>query len=239
MLWGFYKLLQAKHTVRIQLRAFKFDSAMLWRILRITGPAILQRGFPNLAMVILLRLIAAYGAETLAAWVVITRLSSFAFLIGMGISSIAGAMVGQNLGAKQPQRAKIAVNTITYLVLGITILILTILGVFAPGIMRIFSSSPETVAVGITIIRLLLVGFAGQTVSWVFDSALVGAGDTVSPMVIYALTWGIQLPLAYILSIPLGYGTRGIWTALNIGWCTQAILLWLRFKQGKWQYNEI
>ena len=92
MLWGFYKLIQAKYVVRINFSEFKFDLTMVWRILRITGPAILQRGFPNIAMVILMRLIAGYGAQTLAAWVIIRRLSSFAFLIGMGISKMSYIM---------------------------------------------------------------------------------------------------------------------------------------------------
>ena len=239
MLWGFYKLLQAKYVVRINLKEFKFDPHMIWRILRITGPAILQRGFPNLAMVILMRLIAAYGAQTLAAWVIIRRISSFAFLIGMGISGLAGAMVGQNLGAHQPERARKAVGTITRMVLVVTVTILIFLGIFAPTILKLFSDDSETIAIGVTIIRLLAVGFAGQTVGWVFDSALVGAGDTVSPMVIYAVMWSIQLLLAYTLSVTLHLGIQGIWIALDFGWCVQAIMLWLRFKQGKWQYVKL
>jgi Na+-driven multidrug efflux pump len=148
-------------------------------------------------------------------------------------------MVGQNLGADQPERAKMAVWSIARLVLFVTVGILVLLGVFAPSILTFFSQDPETIRIGVMIIRLLAIGYIGQTVSWVFDSALVGAGDTISPMIIYAIMWSIQLPLAYVLSIWFDFGTLGIWIALDLGWTLQAVLLWSKFKQGKWQFTKI
>ena len=239
MFWGLGKLLQGNYLIRINIKNLKLDPNMMWRILRITGPAILQRGFPNLGMVILMRLIAAYGAQTLAAWVIIRSISSFALLVGQGISTLSGAMVGQNLGAKQPERAKLAVQTITKIVFYITAGILIILAIFAPQFLSIFSKDTQTLNTGVLMLRILAIGYLGQTISWVFDSALVGAGDTISPMIIYAIIWSVQLLFAYLLSVTLNYGTMGLWIALNIGWWSQALFLWLKFKQGKWQHRTL
>ncbi len=239
MLWGLGKLVQGKYLIRINIRQLNINPGVMGKILRITGPAIVQRGFPNLGMVILMRLIAFYGAPTLAAWVIIRNIFSFALLIGQGISGLSGAMVGQNLGAQQPERAKLAVQTLTRIVFSITAVVLTITVIFAPQIISIFSSDTQTRAISVLMIRIMAIGYLGQTISWIFDSALVGAGDTITPMLIYASVWTGQLLLAYFLSVTVNYGTIGLWIALNIGWWLQTLLLWLKFKQGKWQLRTL
>lgn len=239
MFWGLWKLIQGNYAVRITLKDFHLDPSMAWRILRVTGPAILQRGVPNFGMVILMRFIASFGSQTLAAWVIVQRLSSFSLLLAQGISSLSGAMVGQNLGARQPERAKHAVRVITRMVLWISAGILALFAVCAPQLMRIFSNDAPTIQIGVNILRIIAIGYLGQAVSWVFDSALVGAGDTVSPMLIYGGMWSLQLLLAYTLSHILNYGTIGIWIALDIGWCIQTLLLQRKFRKGLWVNKTI
>ncbi|MDF1515967.1 MAG: MATE family efflux transporter, partial [Anaerolineae bacterium] len=209
MFWGFSKLIQGHYAVRINLHKMILDKEMMWRILKIASPAVVQRGFPNLAMVILIRLISGFGAQTLAAWMIVRTLSTFALLVAQGISGISGAMVGQNLGAKKPERAKMAVRVISRAVLFISSAILIILAVFAPGILNLFSNDPMTLNTAVSILRVLVVGYIAQALSWVYDSALVGAGDTVSPMLVYSFMWALQLPLAFLLSKGLNYGTMG------------------------------
>lgn len=237
--WGLGALLSGRMAVRIDVHNLRLDFPMMWRILRITLPAILQRGIPNFGMSVLMRFISAYGAETLAAWVVVTRVFSLAQVPGMGVSQVTAAMVGQNLGARRPQRAEQSVRLIAHAVTGVTTLILVGLMLFAPSAMSLFTQDVVSIATGAYIIRLLSVGYLAQALTAVFDSALSGAGNTVSPMLINMVLWTIQLPLAYMLSRVAGMNADGIWLALLLVWLAQTGLIWKRYRRGDWKQWQI
>lgn len=235
MFWGLGQLAAGKAPVRLDLRNLRLDWPMMRNVWRITLPAILQRGTPNLAMSVLTRLISSYGAVTLAAWMVARRVFDFFCIPSMGLSRTAPAMVGQNLGAAQPDRAVHSVHLIARSATIAGACILGLLALFAPRVVALFSRDTETVTIGAHIIRVLGIGYWGLGTNYVFDAAQAGAGDTVSPMVINVLAlWLIQVPLAYFLSRSTGLGAEGIWLALVFGWIVQALLMFLRFQQGYW-----
>jgi Na+-driven multidrug efflux pump len=240
MLWGLGVLAAGRAPVRLDLRNLRLDFAMMGRILRITLPAILQRGTPNLAMSYITRLISAHGAPTLAAWVVARRVFDSAMIPCMGLSSATRAMVGQNLGAAQPERAARSVGLIARAAALIGGGLLGLLALFAPQVMRLFSGDAETISVGVHVIRTLGIGYLGVALNFVFDAAQAGAGDTLSPMTINLVSvWLVQVPLAYTLSRTVSLGADGIWTALVLGWLSQATLMGLRFRQGRWKLKRI
>jgi len=240
MLWGLGHLVSGRATVRLDLRRLRLDLAMMGRIVRVALPAVLQRGTPNLAMSLLTRLVSAYGAPTLAAWVITRRLFEFALIPSMGLARAAPAMVGQNLGAAQPGRAARSVGLIARAAALVGGGILGLLVLFAPQAMALFSRDPETNSVGVHVIRTFSVGYLGLALNYVFDVAQSGAGDTLSPMVINMIAlWLIQVPLAYLLSRFAGLGADGIWLALVLGWILQATLMGLRFRQGRWKLKKL
>ena len=240
MLWGLGVLVTGRASVRIDVRNLRLDFPMMKRILRVALPAVIQRGTPNLAMSLLMRLISSYGATTLAAWVVVRRIFSFAQIPSMGLSGVVSAMVGQNLGAGQSQRAERAVSLIARAVAGIMVVVLGCLALFAPQAMALFSDDAESVSIGIRIIRMLSLGYLAFGVNMVFDLAQGGAGDTASPMAINLVAlWLAQIPLAYLLSRPFGLGVDGIWLALVIGWFVQAALMIWRYRQGRWKLRQL
>jgi putative MATE family efflux protein len=240
MLWGLGVLLAGRAPVRIDVRNLRLDFQMMKRILRIALPAVLQRGTPNLAMSTLMRLVSSYGATTLAAWAVVQRIARFVQTPSMGLAFVAPAMVGQNLGAGQPQRAERAVSLIARIVVGVTVVVLGGLVLFAPQAMALFSEDAESVSAGVQIIRILSLGYLAFALNGVYDAAQGGAGDTVSPMIINMVAlWLIQMPLAYWLPRMFGLGANGIWVALVIGWFAQAALMVWRYRQGRWKSKQI
>jgi putative MATE family efflux protein len=240
MLWGLGVLVRGHAPVRLDLRALRIDLPMIRRILSVAVPAVLQRGSPNLAMSVLMRLIASYGASTLAAWVVVRRIFNVVLIPGMSLTRTVPAMVGQNLGAAQPKRAARAVGLIARLTLGITVGTLSVLIPFAPQVMQLFSGDDASLTAGSYLLRWLSLGYLAYGLNLVFDAAQAGAGDTVSPMIINILTlWLLQVPLAYGLSRLLHLGANGIWIALILGWGAQLGLMYLRYRQGHWQMQTI
>ena len=240
MLWGLGVLVAGRAPVCTDGRNLRLDFRMMGRILRIALPAVLQRGTPNLAMSVLMRLISSYGAATLAAWEVVRRVFDFAQIPSMGLGRVTPAMVGQNLGAGQPQRAERAVSLIARVVVGVMVVVLGGLALFAPQVMALFSEDVESVSTGVHITRVLCLGYMAFALNSVFDQAQGGAGDTASPMVINLVAlWLVQIPLAYLLPRTFGLGAEGIWLALVIGWFVQAALMIWRYRQGYWKSKQI
>jgi Na+-driven multidrug efflux pump len=146
MLWGLGILATGRAPVRL-------DWPMMGRILRVALPAVLQRGAPNLAMSLFTRLVSWYGAPVLAAWVIVRRIFSFALIPSSGLSNTTPAMVGQNLGAAQPERATHSVHLIARMAGVVGAGIIGLLALFAPQVIRLLSHDAATVSVGIHVIR--------------------------------------------------------------------------------------
>lgn len=240
MLYGLAQLVAGRAPARLDLRNLRLDLPMMGRILRIAMPAVLQRGTPNLAMSILMRLVSAYGAPTLAAWVIAKRIADFSLIPSRALARALAAMVGQNLGAAKPERAVRSVNLVTRAAGVVTGLVLGLLALLAAPVMALFTPDVETIVTGAHAIRTLAVGYLAFALSTVFESTQSGAGDTVSPTVINLFSlWAIQVPLAILLSRSAGLGADGIWFALGFGWILQATLMGLRVRQGRWKAKRI
>jgi Na+-driven multidrug efflux pump len=240
MLWGLGVLISGRAPVRIDLRHLRLDLKMMWRIARVALPAVVQRGTPNLSQSLLMRLIASYGATTLAAWSVVQRVARFAQIPSMGLAFVTPAMVGQNLGAGKPERAERAVGLVARAATGAMGLMLVGLVAAAPQVVALFSDDATSVVAGARILRILSVGYLAFAFNGVYDAAQGGAGDTASPMAINLIAlWLVQVPLAYLLSRTAGLGADGIWYALFIGWFAQAALMLWRYRQGRWKRKQI
>jgi putative MATE family efflux protein len=239
-LFGLAFLVSGRAPVRLDLRELRLDFSLMGRILRVAAPAVIQSGAPNLAMMLLTRFVSWYGAPTLAAWVIAQRIYGFALIPSVGLARTAPAMVGQNLGAAQPERAGRSVVLIARAAAVVAGAIIGVLILLAPQVLALFSGDGETLSVGVHVIQVLGLGYLAFALTNLFDASLSGAGDTLSPMVINLLAlWLFQVPVAYLLSRLLRLGADGIWLALVLGWCLQAVLMGLRFRQGHWKKKRV
>jgi putative MATE family efflux protein len=153
MAWGLGALLRGRASVRIDRHDLRVDLPMMGRIVRVALPSVVQRGAPNLANSLLIRLISSYGAPILAAWIVTTRVLGVVQVPGMGISSAAAAMVGLNLGARQIPRAESAVRRIARIAVGMTTVLVLFLLIAAPWVLSWFGLEAEALVPGATMLR--------------------------------------------------------------------------------------
>lgn len=240
MCYGLFLLASGRAAVRIERRYARPDPVMMWRILRIAIPGIIQKGIPNLTNTIFLRFMAGYGATPVAAFSLFGRQSGLLLAPAGGLSVTAPAMVGQNLGAGQPMRAARAVKLIAAATGVSGALLLGLLILFARPAYAAFTSDPETITLGVQVIGVLSLYRLLLLLSTVLDGALTGAGDTVSPMVVnFIAQILVLLPAVGLLSTVAGWGVYGIFWALVIGFGVQALLMALRFRQGRWQSQRI
>jgi len=216
------------------------DRRMMGRILRIALPSAAQRFSPNLANALLIRLVASFGSEVLAAYSLASRVTEFLQFPAMGISTAAATMVGQNLGAKRTDRAERSAFLASYGAAACSLALLAALNVLALRVLGWFTQDTLLVGPGTTILRYALLWGTSSAWSLVMSSGLTGAGDAVSPMAInIASLWLILLPLSWALSWGAKMGPTGIWVGLGVGYLVSAVAMTSRFRRGHWKTKAV
>ena len=233
-------LARGRGALRLGWRLPSPDLARLRRILNIGLPAgaeqiLLQVALFNLAIVIARLGTAAYAAHQIG-----LRIAAISFLPGWGFGVAATTLMGQELGAGRPDRARQATHTSFWLALVVMTTMAVVLLLGNEYILRLFTNDPEVVAAGHVVISASAFIQPLMAASFVFSAGLRGAGDTRATMVItVAAVWGLRLAAAYVFAIVLGLGLLGVWLAFGLDFAARAALFWLRFRTGKWQTVKV
>ncbi len=212
----------------------------LKRILKIGLPAGAEQGLLQLALLNVAVIIAGLGTAAYAAHNIGIRLASMSFLPGWGFSVAATTLVGQELGAQRPDRARQATYTSFWLALGVMSLIGLLLFAFAEPVLRLFTDDAAVIAAGLIVLRVAALSQPLMAAAFVFAGGLRGAGDTRSTMLItVGAIWGLRMAAAYVLAVMLGLGLLGAWLAFVLDFSVRSLLLWMRFRGGKWAAIKI
>jgi putative MATE family efflux protein len=235
LLWLF---LNDKAIIRLRIANAKIDLSLMGRIMRIGVFASIQGILRNVSGLILTRIVATYGTFAVAAYVVGMRLQFIVLMPGFGLATAVATLVGQNLGAKKPERAA----RTAWITVGIGAGIMAFLGIiyiiFARSIISIFNDHPEVLKVGVVYLRILASTFGIIAFGIILGRALNGAGDTVSPMVITAIgLLGFRIGLSLILTQSLEL--MGIWIGIASSSIIQGIMMIAWFSTGRWKLKKV
>ncbi|HEV7397662.1 MAG TPA: MATE family efflux transporter, partial [Pyrinomonadaceae bacterium] len=206
------------------------DPSIMARMIRLSSTATFQVFISMASWVGMVRTIASFGSDAVAGYTIGIRVILFAILPSWGMSNAAATMVGQALGAKNPERAEKAVwkagfyNMICLGIVGLTFVI------FARPIILFFTQDPNVVPYGIDCLRTVSYGFLFYAYGMVLTQSFNGAGDTWTPTIINLFVfWLWELPLAYVLAITFGYGPKGAFLAIMIAFSTLAVVSAIAF----------
>ncbi len=240
VVFQFWALLAGGRRIEIHRHHFRLVLPVMKRLLRVSLTGMAQFFVATASWLGVMRIIAHFGPITLAGYTIALRVILLAILPSWGMSNAAATLVGQSLGAGKPDRAEQAVwltGYYTSLFLG---LVAGLFWLFAEPIVAAFSSDPEVVAIGVLCLRFMSFGQIFGAFSMVTAQAFNGAGDTDTPTFInLAVYWLWQLPLAYALAVPLGFGIHGVLTAIVIAWLTWALIGVILFRRGRWKQRRI
>ena len=238
--YQFYRLIRGTERIQIAVRHLRVNFAVLLRLVRVSITGILQFAIAHTSWIGLVRIVSLFGAAALAGYTIAVRVVVFAILPSWGLSNAAATLVGQNLGARQAERAEKSVwRTGLY-----NMLFLGSLGVlfviFAEPIVRLFTHDPEVVRLGTMALRTISYGNIGYAYGMVMLQAFNGAGDTLTPTVVnFFGFWLFEIPLAYWLAIRLGLESKGVYFSIVIAEGTIALASVLLFRRGKWKKQQI
>jgi len=232
----------ARGHARITVRAehLRLRPTVMKSILRLSGVGMFQNFIGTASWMGLVRILTGFGSAAVAGNTIGIRIIMFALLPSFGVSNAAATLVGQNLGAGKPDRAEAAAwtagryNTMCLVVVGLIFLL------FAPQLVAVFSSDPEVVPYGVECLRIVAVGFLFYGYGMVLSMSFNGAGDTLTPTPInFFCLCSLQIPLAWVLAYPLGFGPKGVFIAVAVAFSVLALVSAAIFRQGWWKTRRV
>ena len=217
-------------------KTWTLDIRLIWRILTVAIPNSVQSGLRSGTFLVMMAFVAVYGTASISGYGIAERLELIALMPGFAIATATAVIVGQNLGAKRPDRAEegVKLGLIFYGTIMFAVSILYY--AFAYQLIWFFDPSGESIATGVSYFQTVAPFYIIMAVSIILSFSLNGAGDTKKPM--YATLVSmimIQIPLGYFLPQHYGFGITGIWIAAIIGIVIQAFLLAMMYRNGSWK----
>src|SRR5260370_37122867 len=210
------------------------------RLRRFSLTGILQFVIALTSWIGLVRIVSIFGSAALACYTIAIRILIFVLMPSWGLSNAAATLVGQNLGAKQPQRAETSVwrtglyNMIFLGVIGLFFVI------FAEPVIHLFTSDPLVVPLAVSCLRILSYGNIGYAYGMGMLQAFNGAGDTLTPTIVnFFGFWLLEIHLSYFLAIPPRMHSSCAFRSISIAEAAIAAAGILLFRHGRWKRQQI
>jgi putative MATE family efflux protein len=248
-------LARGRSGLKLHLANLVPDFPLIRRLLWVSVPAAVDSLSVAFFQLWFLSLVNRIGDTAAAAHGIALRWEALGFLAGGAFGTAAMALVGQNLGAREPARAARCGWT-AYALGGATMCVMGLMFVlFARPMFRVFCPEPHlqpVIDTGVPVLRLIAIAMPALASQIVFTSGLRGAGDSRMPVV---FSWfgflGVRIPLAYLLTAPqVDLGQLGVVPGYDLGlfgaWVAMCADIWirgsffaLRFASGRWKRIEV
>ncbi|MBZ0186035.1 MAG: MATE family efflux transporter, partial [Candidatus Obscuribacterales bacterium] len=210
---------------------------MIKRVIKIGIPSAAQRMAWATSVFVLFYILARcpQPTEALASWAVGMRIEGLMFMPVMALSMAVSSIVGQNLGAKEVERAYTAGWHVTFIGVGLLTVLATLLFVLAEPIAGLMCKDPVTIEYVTSYLRINALSEPWLALGMILGGAFQGAGDTKTPMWITFITnWVIRLPLAYYLALNFKLGPQGVWWAMTSSVVIMGLLTAWRYRSRSW-----
>ncbi|HEX4627147.1 MAG TPA: MATE family efflux transporter [Gemmatimonadales bacterium] len=240
VVYQLHRLWRGDARVAIRRAHLALKPAVMRTLLRLSGTGTLQVLIGTASWIGLVRIISSFGSEAVAGYTIAIRIIVFALLPSWGLANAAATLVGQGLGAGNPERAERAV----WLAGFYNMLFLGTVGVvfvaLAGPIVGVFTRDPAVAPVAALVLRIISYGFLFYAYGMVLTQSFNGAGDTWTPTLInLGCFWLWEIPLAYLLARRVGLGPGGVALAVTIAFSAVAVVSALLFRRGRWKLRTV
>jgi putative MATE family efflux protein len=240
VLFQLYILFKGGSRIKLAFSDIVLRLKVMLNLIRISLGGIGQFLIGTTSWVFLMRLMAEFGSEALAGYTIAIRVMMFTFMPAWGMSNAAATLVGQNLGAEQPERAEKSVwitgkyNAIFMFLISLVYLL------FAKQIITLFTDVTSVIENGALCLQIVATGYVFYAYGMVVTQAFNGAGDTRTPTKInFIAFWLVQLPFAYLVSLYLDWGVTGVYLAILLAEVLLSIMAVIWFRKGYWKQTVV
>ena len=240
VLYQLYLLFFGRKRIQLSWNQIGIDFKIIGKLLKLSIGSIGQNLIVTTSWVILVRIISVFGSVVVAGYTIAIRIITFILLPSWGISNAASTLVGQNLGAKKPDRAERSVMVTGWVNMILLGSIGAVLIIFPAPFIRLFITDPAVLKAGVECLRIVSIGFIAYGFGMVLVNSFNGAGDTSTPLRINIFAyWLVEIPLAWLLAIKSGMNEEGVFAAIVISESLMTIVAWIVFRRGKWKLKEV
>lgn len=235
-----YHLFGGKGLIRIGNRHISPDAGEIWKILKIAAGGTAQLLINTTSWIFLVRLIARFGEDAVAGYTIAIRIVIFTLLPAFGMANAAAALVGQNLGAGQPDRAETSVWRAALFNMVFLGLISIFFFLAARPVVMLFTTDTAIVLHAAQCLQLVSIGYIFYAYGMVLSQSFNGAGDTRTPTFINLVGfWMLQIPMAWILAVNYNMGPAGVFWAIAIAESCVAVAAIVIFRKGWWKRVKV
>lgn len=239
MLMTLRLLYKSESKISIRYSDFNIKPGVVKDLLKIGIPSSLQMFFRTVMYMAVVSLVAIFGMKAVAAFGIVMRLQMIMVMPALALGGAAATFMGQNVGACQPERARMSVWTATWFDFVIMCIVGLIFFIIPKAVISVFNSDPELLDMGVGFLRISAFFYCFMAFGIVLNRGLSGAGDTFVPMLITLLAlWGYLVPMAHYLSKYTSLGLNGIWWAVATSYAVNAALTIIWFESGMWRKRQ-
>lgn len=240
IIYQLYHLNKGKGLIKIHKNNCQFKPDIVLRLIKLSAGVTAQFIIASASWIFLMRIMSTFGSIALAGYTVAIRIVIFTLLPAWGFSNAAATMVGQNLGANQPERAEKSVWRTGYFNMLFMGSVMIIFFAFGNNIATFFSEDKAVVFNAAQCLRIFAMGYLFYAFGMVLVQSFNGAGDTRTPTLMNLFVfWMLQIPLAYTLAVLFNVGSTGVYYSIVISESTFSIIGYFLFKRGKWKAVKI
>jgi putative MATE family efflux protein len=240
VLYQLYHLIGGKGRIHIGRIPFKIEMPVLVNIIKVSAGGVAQFIIASASWVFLVRIVAEFGSAAVAGYTIAVRIIIFSLLPSWGMANAASTLVGQNLGAKQPDRAERSAWLCGHYNMLFMVAVAIFFWLSAPWLMHFFTPDQVVIDNGVKALRIICLGYFFYGYGMVLAQAFNGAGDTLTPTWMNIICfWMLEIPLAWFMAMTLGWGATGVFASIAISESMLAILSAYLFKRGKWKLRQV
>ena len=240
VIYQFTLLLKGSGKIHIKKEHFALRWKTIKKLINLSLGGIGQNIIATSSWIGLMRIMAEFGSAAIAGYTIAIRILIFILLPSWGLSNAAATLVGQNLGANQPDRAEKSV----WAAGKINVIFLGLIGVFfflfPRFFIELFTIDQGIVENGIQALKIISCGFIFYGMGMVLLNSINGAGDTQTPTLLNLISfWIVEIPVAYLLAIQFGWNQEGVFYAIIIAETCLTLIALYWFKTGKWKLKKV
>lgn len=240
VVYQLWNLFEVGKIVKLRWSMMRARWDIIGTLLRVASGSAGQYLIASASWIFMVFILGQINKEVVAGYTIAIRIVVFCILPSWGMANAAATLVGQNLGAGQPERAEQSVWRAGYYNFIFLFVIAAICLIAAPQLIGFFSQTPEVVESGSLALRIIAGGYVFFGWGMILTQAINGAGDTFTPTLLnFVFFWLIETPLAWLLALHWGWGQTGVYWSIVIAESGVALAaVWL-FKKGKWKLAKV
>lgn len=240
VLYQLWHLFEVGKIIRLRWAMLRPQWDIIGSLIKIASGSTGQNLIASASWIFMIIILGQISKEVTAGYTIAIRIIIFAILPSWGMANASATLVGQNLGAGHPDRAEKSAwragwfNMIFMALMGGFYLI------FAPTLIRIFTSDPEAIHAGSLALRIISGGYIFYGWGMVLAQSINGAGDTRTPTILnFIFFWLLEMPLAALLALHWHWGQTGVYWSIVIAESGMAMAAIWVFKRGKWKTTKV